>query len=452
MSEFSERTAEEREAARREREARRAARQGESVPPPVAPQPPVAPPPPFVRPPEEPAAGETEDWEREEEEDVDFEAPSGTRVVYRTPPAAEKTGGDERPKRRKDRHHSNALRLLTLLAFAGVIALVWFAVELWQPFHGSAGAEVTITIPPHSSESAVASELQREHVISSTFFFGVRAALSGDGSNLKSGTYRLHRNTTYSSVLAVLTKGPPPIKTTELTFTEGKTRGQIDALLRSQGVKGSYLAATRRSPLLDRRRYGAPRGTPSLEGFLFPSTYNLREPISVSALVADQLQAFKANFARVNLGYARSKHLTPYDVLIIASIVETEAAIAHDRPLVASVIYNRLKDQLPLGMDSTTRYAVDNYRTPLTASQLATRSPYNTRVHKGLPPTPIGNPGLAAIQAAANPAPTGFLYFVVKPCGNGSSAFSSKYQQFLADSSRYQSARAKRGGRSPVHC
>jgi UPF0755 protein len=124
----------------------------------------------------------------------------------------------------------------------------------------------------------------------------------------------------------------------------------------------------------------------------------------------------------------------------------------HDRPLVASVIYNRLQAKMPLGMDSTTRYEFNNYTTPLTASELAAASPYNTRRNRGLPPTPIGNPGLAAIKAAANPARTNYLYFVVKPCGNGASVFSANYQQFLADSARYQSARAKRGGRSPVKC
>ena len=137
-------------------------------------------------------------------------------------------------------------------------------------------------------------------------------------------------------------------------------------------------------------------------------------------------------------------------MLIIASIIEEEAATAHDRPLVASVIYNRLKDGIALGMDSTTRYEFNDYTKPLTSSQLSARSPYNTRLNKGLPPTPIGNPGLSAIEAAAHPAQTNYLYFVVKPCGNGASVFSSNYNQFLADSARYQSARARTGGRSPT--
>jgi cell division protein YceG involved in septum cleavage len=107
---------------------------------------------------------------------------------------------------------------------------------------------------------------------------------------------------------------------------------------------------------------------------------------------------------------------------------------------------------MPLQLDATTRYETGNYTKPLTASELSSSSPYNTRIHKGLPPTPIGNPGLAAIQAAAHPAHTNDLYFVVKPCGNGEQVFTSSYAQFLVDAQQYQTARAERGGRSPAHC
>src|SRR5205085_10730106 len=166
----------------------------------------------------------------------------------------------------------------------------------------------------------------------------------------------------------------------------------------------------------------------------------------------DQLTACRREFARVKLNYARSRKVTPYDLLIIASIVEKEAATARDRPLVASVIYNRLKDHIPLGMDSTTRYEFNDYNKPLTSPQLRAPSPYNTRLHQGLPPTPISNPGLSAIEAAANPAHTKYLYFVVKPGTCGSSVFTSNYKRFLADSARYQRARARKGGRSPTKC
>ena len=337
-----------------------------------------------------------------------------------------------------------------MLALAGV--LIWFLVELFQPLHGSPHGQVTVTIPAHSTARQVGDELAKAGVIPSGFFFELRATLAGERGDLRSGTYQLQEGMTYGSVLKILTTAPAAAKTTNLTIIEGRTRAQINDLLRTQGVNGSYFAATRRSPLINFATYGAPRRTPDLEGFLFPDTYQLVEPISIQKLVNDQLTTFRQEFSHVNLGYARSRHLTPYDLLIIASLVQGEAATTHDQPLIASVIYNRLRLGMPLQLDSTTRYATGNYTQPLTQSQLDSRSPYNTRVHTGLPPTPIDNPGLAAMQAAAHPANTDFLYFVAKVCGNGASVFESNYKQFESDVAKYQQARSARGGRSPESC
>ena len=116
------------------------------------------------------------------------------------------------------------------------------------------------------------------------------------------------------------------------------------------------------------------------------------------------------------------------------------------------MIYNRLKAKIPLGIDATTRYQFNNWQTPITASQLQSASGYNTRKNQGLPPTPIGNPGLASIRAAANPSRRDYLFFVVKPCGNGAHVFSSTNAQFLKDEAAYNAARDKNGGKDPSRC
>ncbi|MDQ6605642.1 MAG: endolytic transglycosylase MltG, partial [Actinomycetota bacterium] len=380
---------------------------------------------------------------------------AGTRRVS----ALQHKPGARRPVRRRSRapripgrRHSRRGRIAGVLAIAVAVALIWFLVQLFQPFQGAGHGSVAVTIPARSSASQVGDLLERDGVVASSFFFGLRATLAGERSNLLPGRYHLKLGMPYGKVLSILTTPPPAAKVTALTLTEGRTRSQIDQLLRHQGVSGSYAAASRHSRLLDPRGYGAPRSTLSLEGFLFPSTYQLREPISVGALVTDQLKQFRKVFAGVNLGSARRRHLTPYDVLIIASMVEAESQTERDRRDVASVIYNRLAQKMPLQIDATTRYATGNYTSPLTVSQLHSNSPYNTRIRPGLPPTPIDNPGLESIEAAANPPRTNFLYFVVRPCGNGEMTFTGSYQQFLADAQRYQSARAQRGGRSPAHC
>jgi len=318
----------------------------------------------------------------------------------------------------------------SLVALILAAALIWFLVELFQPLGTSPHGQVTVVVPSHSGVSQIGDLLARDGVISSSFFFQLRATLNGDRGSLRPGTYHLRLGMSYGSVLTALTTVPPAAKASQLTIAEGHTRQYIGTLLRRQGIKGNYIAATRSSPLLDPHRYGAPRHVSSLEGFLFPDTFSLVDPISVSALVRDQLRDFKQRFAKVNLRYARSKHLTPYDVLKIASLIEAEAASQRSRPLVASVIYNRLADGMMLQFDSTARYATGNFTKPLTESQLHSRSPYNTHTHFGLPPTPIDSPGLASIQAAAHPATTRYLYFFSKPCSNDS-VFATSYSQFL---------------------
>jgi uncharacterized YceG family protein len=157
---------------------------------------------------------------------------------------------------------------------------------------------------------------------------------------------------------------------------------------------------------------------PNLEGFLFPATYDFTEDTTSRALVLDQLEAFDDAWSDVDLKYAKSKNLTAYDVLIIASMIEKEVVVPKERPLVSAVIYNRLHNGMPLGIDATIRYGLDIPPTePIHQSDLDSDSPYNTRCPTcaGLPPTPIANPGLAAIQAAAHPAKVDYLYFVRKP-------------------------------------
>ena len=154
----------------------------------------------------------------------------------------------------------------------------------------------------------------------------------------------------------------------------------------------------------------------SIEGFLFPATYEFTKLTSSARLVRDQLRAFRRQWRKVDMSYARSKNLTPYDVLIIASMIEEETVAPEERGLVASVIYNRLRAGMPLGIDATIRYGRDVPGTePLRQSDLESDHPYNTRKRAGLPPTPIANPGLASMRAAANPARVDYLYFVRKP-------------------------------------
>jgi len=242
----------------------------------------------------------------------------------------------------------------------------------------------------------------------------------------------------------------PPPAIVRIAIPEGYTRLQIAHLAAADGLRGSYLAAARRSSDLDPSRYGAPRATPNLEGFLFPATYELYAHQPAAHLVALQLQAFEENFTRADVRRARALHLTPYQLLIVASMIEREAQLPGDRAKVAAVIYNRLRLGMTLGIDSTIRYALNDFDKPLTEAQLHIDSPYNTRLHHGLPPTPISNPGLAAIDAAAHPAHAPYLYYVNGADGCGELVFSTQAAQFERDAAAYDRAVAANGGHVPA--
>jgi UPF0755 protein len=344
-------------------------------------------------------------------------------------------------------------RALALVAVLIPVFVIWFLLSLFQPFAGSGHGRVEVTIPASSGASQIGSLLERDGVISSGFFFKLRAALEGDRGKLRAGTYVLQHGMSYAAVLKTITSVPTGEPTVNLTIIPGRSRVQVQAQLKTLGVTGNYVAKTRRSRLIDPRIYGAPEHVPSLEGFLWPDTYQLVKPVKLKALIADQLTTFKQEFAKVNLSYARSKNLTAYDVLKIASLISEESELPRDGPVTASVIYNRLRLGMDLGLDSTVSYATGNYGA-LTDAQLNSRSPWNTTNHPGLPPTPIDSPDLAAIQAAAHPTRSDYLYFINRVCGNGALRFTANYAQFETWSAQYSAAvlKAQHDGGSPEYC
>ena len=231
-----------------------------------------------------------------------------------------------------------------------------------------------------------------------------------------------------------------------IVFPEGFTRKEMVA--RAAAVSKIAEHESHRKVKLSGEAYAAatakPRAFPGfgarrypLEGFLFPDTYDFDRKSTGAQLLQNQLAEFTSKWSQLNLSYAKSKNLTPYDVLTIASMVEGEAQVPSERPLVAAVIYNRLHAHMPLGIDATLRYGLDVPPTEsLTQSDLANPTPYNTRLHDGLPPTPINNPGMAALEAAANPAKVDYLYFVRKP-DHRHHYFTANYQDFLNHEAQY---------------
>ncbi|HEY2217274.1 MAG TPA: endolytic transglycosylase MltG, partial [Solirubrobacteraceae bacterium] len=328
-------------------------------------------------------------------------------------------------------------------------------ISLFQPFAGSGHGKVIVLIPKGSSASKVGSILADDGVVSSGFFFNLRASLEGKRGSLHSGRFQLQHDMSYSAAIEALSKPPPKVITVKVVIPEGYTRHQIADLVREDTLSGEYLKATVHSRLLNPRHYGAPKGTSNLEGFLFPATYELRAGASVQRLVDEQLVAFRRRFGTADTRRAHELGVTPYEMLTVASLIEREAQTEHDRPLIAAVIYNRLHEGIPIGIDAAIYYAVEQqkgiatYTGELTQSMLKIDSPYNTRTHKGLPPTPIANPGEASIHAAAHPAHVPYLYYVAGADGCGEQVFSKTEVEFEKNVAAYDAAVKKNGGKPP---
>jgi UPF0755 protein len=325
------------------------------------------------------------------------------------------------------------------------LLVAWFLVAFFQPppfDPGNGSGEAIVTVPEGATASEVADLLTKNDVVSNGTLFEWRLKLAGDTNKILPGRYVLAHNMSYGTAINRLTSSGGQVT---VTIPEGEDRTQIATTVKDLGLTGDYLAATTSFKGFDPNKYGA-KNPKSLEGFLFPATYQLDPGASVDQLVSEQLQAFQQNIAGVNMSYAKSKNLTVYDVLTIASMIDKEVQIPSERPLVAAVIYNRLHRGMPLGIDATTRYEFHNYTGDITASQLRSPSPYNTRINAGLTPTPIGNPGLDAIKAAAQPAKVNYLYYVLKANGNGHHCFTASGSEFN------QLVAAYNAGRAPANC
>lgn len=307
---------------------------------------------------------------------------------------------------------------------------------------------VFFTVEPDESANSVATRLQDLDLIRSSAYFKAKMRLRGADSKLKAGPYLLRDGMSVDEILdtiTVATAGGTPVVGGYVQFRtqEGWRTEQVAQLLVEKGLikdQEEFYAALD-DPSFN--RFDFLKSRPSwakLEGFLFPDTYRVPQTTSAKDLIQQMLEDFNG---RVTPGMRES--LPPgysfYQVLTIASIVEREAAVDEERPIIAGVYYHRLKQipPLPLQADPTVQYALGqegNWWPDLQPADPQRQSLYNTYLHPGLPPGPICNPGQGAIRAALNPAQTDYLYFVAK--GDGTHAFARTYEEHLANIQKYQ--------------
>lgn len=304
----------------------------------------------------------------------------------------------------------------------------------------------TVAFEVTAGETAadVALRLQNNGLIRDAEAFRLLMQQAGLDRNIEAGRFELSPAMSAEQIAQALQHANP----TDITVAiiEGWRLEQSAASLGQALGLGNdigVLAAQNASALMP-AWVGKPAEVTSLEGFLYPDTYRFDPDISADAVVQQMLQNFEAHFTESMRQQATAKNLTPYQVVIIASIVEREAMVAEERPLIAAAFLNRLNQNMRLEADPTVQYALGYqsdtnrwWKVPLLGTDLQTAvSPYNTYLNTGLPPTPICSPGIASIEAVLNPANVDYLYFVAK--GDGSHAFTASFDEHLQNVAKYQ--------------
>jgi UPF0755 protein len=325
------------------------------------------------------------------------------------------------------RGRRTALVLLFLVVVPLVVFLIgvaWFWWQLNPP--GGAGATVEVQIAHGCGVPCIGTELSHRGVIGPSWVFNVYSRLNGD-TNFKAGTYELRKNMGVSSAVRSLKKGPH-IAYVKLTIPPGFWLKQISA--RVGGLPGltvdPFVQATQNNAV---RSAFEPQGTNNLEGLLWPDTYNISADEDEIQVLSTLATEFDKRAVVLGLANASVHGYGSYDVLKVASLVESEAKFDGDRPLIASVIYNRLARNMPLDIDATLIYARgDPKKRALSDKDKLIVSPYNTYAHTGLPPTPIATVSAASLRAALAPANTQYLYYVAIDKA-GHTAFAETLQQ-----------------------
>lgn len=326
-----------------------------------------------------------------------------------------------------------ALFVLVMIFCMGY--LYWIA--LLSPVEPGSRGEIGVVIPENANASKIGEVLYEKGLVRGSGLVSFYARLNDLDQKLKPGSYQLSRSQSLPDIVEKLVEGPPDIMI--FTMPEGFTLSQLADLLERKGIaQREEFKNLLKSP----RSYDYPflKKIPSavgLEGYLFPDTYHIGSSTGEEEIIGMLLARFQTEIDRLDYEKkAANVNQTLHQAVTIASMIEGEAAVDEERPLISSVIYNRLRIGMPLQIDATVQYALGGKPGKLYYKDLEIDSPYNTYRIPGLPPGPINSPGRASLEAAVNPARTNYLYYVARP--DGTHAFSSTLEEHNSNKRKYQ--------------
>ncbi len=376
-----------------------------------------------------------------------------SHVSARTAAATRRAGDQGRGHRRGGNGRGTGPKgiavIVAILAGVAVFVALFFVLVLPRLTKGAdsggtqvaAGQEVEVTIPDGSTTASIASILQDAGVISDASSFLQEVQKQNVEQKLKSGTYSLLTGSSDANVINQLMAGPNSTAST-LQVPEGYTVSQIASLVEEKfGISSSdFIAQAKASNYVADYPFLSEAVNDSLEGFLFPKTYDFAgQTVTSDSIIRAMLSQYQVEIATLDLDTARQAlearygtTFSNYDVLTMASIIEKEALTEDDRPLISSVFYNRIAASMPLQSDATLAYTLGR---EVTADDLTQDDPYNTYTNMGLTPTPICNPGLASLTAAASPEDTGYYYFYITSSVHAFSETYEQHEQVIAQNS-----------------
>jgi UPF0755 protein len=343
------------------------------------------------------------------------------------------TRRSESPRRERRR---GLVILLSFLVFLAAVAVAGGAYYNWATGASGPREKVELLIPTGATGAEVAELLEERDVIRSTFVFNLIARFRGFGGGFQAGKYdNLTTNMTVDQALDALEQGPL-VESVSATFPEGYRLEEVATRAADQlGISRKAFLKAARSGTYSLPPY-LPGEARSIEGFLFPNTYDFLKDVEAKDVVGRLLDEFQEQASTMPWDQTDMLGVSPYEIVIIASMIEREARVPEDRPRIARVIYNRLDQGMALEIDATVQYALGDWE-PILIADREVDSPYNTYLHAGLPPTPIASPGRASLEAALAPADGPWLYYVVIDA-QGHHAFTDSYQEFLRLVDQYQ--------------
>jgi uncharacterized YceG family protein len=351
----------------------------------------------------------------------------------------------EEAQRRKRRRRRVVLPLITLVVVAalGAGALIGgrsltSRFGTTPDYTGSGSGEALVVVKPGDTATDIAATMVSQDVIKSEKAFANAAKQDARALGIQPGTYKLHKQMSGAAALQLILD-PSARLLSRVTVPEGLS---VAATLKLISEKSKLKLADLQAAANDVKALGLPsyaKGKP--EGFLFPDTYDLEPDTTAAGLLKNMVDEYKAKVDDAGLVQkAAAVNLSPYEMVIVASLVEKETQQAGERSKVARVIYNRLDQDFFLGIDAAVLYGLNRSSGGLSEADLAKDTPYNNRIHKGLPPTPIANPGIASLQAAAAPAKGPWLYYVLDASHPGHHLFTDDRDVFNTAKAKCQAA------------